>query len=355
MAMGWPSTQAIARVCDHGIVEGTRCLASMSGPWRSGTIRRAYADGTFRVELDVKEMIILPHWDGVTPCEISTDDASRWPAVAEALWPGKVSFTRDDFDAILAVLAIDLPKNDLDTWWTTAGGQLFAGKSTLDRDELYRMTLHGGMCAKQVAMRREGGPSRDPWFKLYWNQTRMGGRTPSEIARAVTLDDALAALGLVATPNGDQEVAAIAAFEASANVKVPATLRALFSKRGVRAAVTKSHPCSPTPLEWSGRRGLRAHGIDGDIGVRIMDPHQGGHAWIAIFDEGEDDARIYVDFTDDDGTAESRIDARNFHLTAPSVGLFFWDLAQTGFAWWNETGHDGGKPFVKTDIGYAAP
>jgi hypothetical protein len=33
--------------------------------------------------------------------------------------------------------------------------------------------------------------------------------------------------------------------------------------------------------------------------------------------------------------------------------MFFWDMAQTGLAWWDDTQHDGGRPMVATDIGLA--
>jgi hypothetical protein len=40
-------------------------------------------------------------------------------------------------------------------------------------------------------------------------------------------------------------------------------------------------------------------------------------------------------------------------LTAPTVSIFFWDLAQTGLAWYREAGFEGGPPTRETDIGPA--
>jgi hypothetical protein len=40
-----------------------------------------------------------------------------------------------------------------------------------------------------------------------------------------------------------------------------------------------------------------------------------------------------------------------WRLTAPGIGLFFWDLAQTGLAWYQDTQFKGGKPVKRSDIG----
>ena len=72
----------------------------------------------------------------------------------------------------------------------------------------------------------------------------------------------------------------------------------------------------------------------------FMNPHQGDHAWAAVFDEGDDDARIYL-----------HAPGRPWALVARSAAFFFWDLAQTGIGWFNENEYEGGKPTRRTDIG----
>jgi hypothetical protein len=74
-----------------------------------------------------------------------------------------------------------------------------------------------------------------------------------------------------------------------------------------------------------------------------MVPHQGSHAWAAVFDDKEDDARVYVRYDTENG--------EEWMLTAPGIGMFFWDLAQTGLTWHQDTRFNGGKPVKRSDIG----
>jgi len=62
----------------------------------------------------------------------------------------------------------------------------------LDEVSSYRLFLHFGLSAKQCAENLRADRPK-PFFKLYWNQLRMGGREPAELLRHVMLDDALAA------------------------------------------------------------------------------------------------------------------------------------------------------------------
>jgi len=178
-------------------------------------------------------------------------------------------------------------------------------------------------------------------FRLYWNQTRMGGRDPAELARPVTLDDAFAALGL----DGDDEDPAAVAALAAHNVRFPDSLRRLATRAGLGEAIETSHPNTPTwiPIEsWQ----LVAHGDA--TAVTIMEPHQGGFAWTLVFREGADDGEVWVAWSDD---GESPMPPRR--VSAASLGLFFWDLAQTGLCWYAAVDYEGRAPTRATDLGLA--
>jgi hypothetical protein len=90
---------------------------------------------------------------------------------------------------------------------------------------------------------------------------------------------------------------------------------------------------------------MRGSGLDGEFAITIMLPHQGDHEWVAVFDDGDLDARIYLKWETEKGDV--------WKLTAPSVGMLIWDLAQTGLAWYRETGFEGGPPTKESDIGLA--
>jgi hypothetical protein len=92
------------------------------------------------------------------------------------------------------------------------------------------------------------------------------------------------------------------------------------------------------------RRGLIAKGLKGDAAVVVMVSHTGDYEWAAVFNEQDDDARVYFIWEEEDGDA--------WALTAPTIGMFFWDLAQTGLSWYEDK-YPGNKPLKKTDIGLA--
>ncbi len=69
---------------------------------------------------------------------------------------------------------------------------------------------------------------------------------------------------------------------------------------------------------WEVRRDLRQAGIDGNIAIKIVDFEV---EWWVAFTENENDGRIYAHWYDND-------DSEAWSLSAPSVAIFFWDLAQ---------------------------
>jgi hypothetical protein len=184
-----------------------------------------------------------------------------------------------------------------------------------------------------------GGVAEEPnYFRLYWNQTRMGGRQPGEVARRVTMEDALVALGLGDAAVDEGVRAAIAEVEAKEQIKLPTELVRLLSASGVRERVLRTHPNNPELVEVKHWELVK---VGDQRLLPIVEPHQGNHRWAVMFDDGMADAQVFVAV------------GAQYLLTAPSTALFFWDLAQTGLAWYQETGHKGGKPVVRTDIGIA--
>ena len=104
------------------------------------------------------------------------------------------------------------------------------------------------------------------------------------------------------------------------------------------------HPNNPDlvpPAEWTLHRGLRAKHVNGEFAVVILTLHD--YEWAAVFDDGDADARIYAVGYADAGEV--------WQPTADGVGMFFWDLTQTGLAWHQDTKFEGGKAVDRSDIG----
>lgn len=332
-------------------VEGSRCLAAPGGgQWGTATIRRVNEDGTFKIEFDVKVMTILPSWNGVTLTELSFADDLLWTDVFARISTSGV-LAGDDFYPALAALGIQVTPSQAQQAWAQGCQKLFnlaagqAEKHYLDEAQSYRLFLHLGLSAKQCAEKLEKDRPQ-PFFKLYWNQIRMGGREPTEIPRVVTIEDALAALGLDSSRIDPSMSASLHQWEKEQGIHLPAAVKKLLQCEGVASAVMDSHSNSPCLIEccqWSVQRGMRGRQLNGDCALAIMAPHQGSHKWAVVFDDGEDDARVYVRLENED--------EESWLLTAPSVGMFFWDLAQTGLAWYQDTKYKGGKLVCSSDIG----
>jgi hypothetical protein len=335
----------------QGPWEGSRCVAGPGGRWGPATIHRVNEDGTFTVEFDVKEMLIMPYWYGVTSSEISFDDAHQWASVFAELSPDGKRFTPTDFFNALTRLGYRVDEEQARQFWRHSCQKLFsvpadqAETRALDREESHQLLLDLGASAKQWAENLKKDRPQS-FFKLYWNQTRMGGRDPADVRRPVTLADAFAALGVVPGRVDRSTATFLQGFEQMHNLVLPAALKELVCQKGIADTVADCHPNNPSlqPFrDWLLRPGMRGQQLQGDCAIVIMDPHQGDHQWAAVFDDGDDDARVYVRWDAEEG--------EDWLLTAPGVGMFFWDLAQTGLAWFQETQFDGGKPATQGDIG----
>jgi hypothetical protein len=337
----------------QGPFEGSRCVAGPGGHWAPATVRRVNEDGTFKIEFDVKQMQIMPYWHGVTAAEVSFDDDRLWPRVLAEISPDGQKLTEPNFRDALTRLGYQVDAEQSRRYWGESCRKLFdvaegqADGLALDPDASYRLFLHLGLSAKQCAEGLRADRPR-PYYKLYWNQTRMGGREPAELPRRVTLDDALAALGLTAGEFDDAAADFVHGFEREQEVQLPTALKEFVCLRGVADAVTDCHPNNPNldPVGvgvWHLQRGMRRRQLQGDYALVVMQPHQGDHQWAVVFDDGEDDARVYVW-----GATE---ESDYWLLTAPGIGMFFWDLAQTGLAWYQDTRFGGGRRVKRSDIG----
>jgi hypothetical protein len=339
----------------QGPFEGSRCLAGPAGHWAPATIRRVNEDGTFKIEFDDKGELeaLLPYWYGVTPAEVSFDDARQWPPVFARISPDGRSLGLTDFRNAFEPLGFPVYSDEARQLWDQGWQTLFnvpAGKAeglVLDASETYRLFRHLGLSAKLCADNlRTDRPKTH--FKLYWNHLRMGGREPSELSRRVTLEDALAALGLTSARTDKSAVASLERFEQEQGVQLPITLVEFFRRSGVEEAVREGHPNNPYLTElrygrWKLRRDLRKQNLSGDYAIVIMTPHQGDHEWAVVFDSSKEDAPVYLRWGTEEGEA--------WQLTAPGVGLFFWDLAQTGLAWYRDNQPKKIKHASRSDIG----
>jgi hypothetical protein len=311
-------------------------------------------DGTFTVEFDTKEMIVMRFWYGVTQPEMSFNDREVWDQVFPTLSGGRLTLNRLGVGPALRRLGHTADDASIDKFWATTCKKLFEVGSDevaslqLDAGKSYQFFLQARISAKRFADLVTGPEPGPAYYKMYWNQTRMGGRDPGDIAREVTLDDALAAIGMNAEHEDADSVAFLKDFELTNGLVLPDTLKRFLSRTGVVSAITDCHPNNPglVPLDASEWK-LRTPGkqvIDATHAVTIMTPHQGDFVWAVAFNSGDPDAKVYL-AGDDDGETQPWV------LTAPTLGLFFWDLAQTGFAWYQHTNFKGGKPVQRTDIG----
>lgn len=337
----------------EGPFEGSRCLAAPANyHWAPATIRRVNEDGSFKIEFDVKEMVVLPTWNGVTRAEISFNDVAKWPPVFDNACAGKTRLTITDFENALAQLGFDVDRPALPQFWAKACQTLFgieqekAAGHSLDKDMAYKLFMHAGISAQQCEQRLQLNTS-ETHARIYWNQLRMGGRDPAELCRPVTLDDTFAALGVAKNRSDSTTMDAFAAFEKKHGLILPALLKRFFSKEGISAAVTDSHPNNPgresgTEGEWRLQRDMGQRGLKGDYAIFILNHFD--YDWAAVFHDNEEDARVYVTWNDED-------EATQWRFVAPSVGMFFWDLAQTGLVWYQDTKFRGGKAVKQTDIG----
>lgn len=337
----------------RGASAGTRCLARPTGTWAEGTIVSVLPDGTYRIELDEKAISFMKYWHGVTAAEVSIDDESAWPLVFDRIVSDRSGLSRGDLQRTFARLGINVDDVRMDGFWNgtcLSLWQLEAGAAAttrLDPRRAYAMIVRAGLSARQLADEVVRGSAPRQYMPFYWNQTRMGGRDPSELGRSITMDDALLALGLA---DGDDEprlLAEMLHFARNHDITIPSELARFMCRRGASDAIWSAHPNNPelvnpgTPWQLLADGDIR--GLEGELGIKIMTPHQGEHAWVAVFDRGDRDARVYLHWSDGD--------QQRWQLQAPSLAVFFWDLAQTGLSWLLDNGNPSGRTIERGEFG----
>jgi len=337
--------------------EGTRCLATPVGYWAPGIVHRVNEDGTFTVEFDDQDKTVMPYWFGITVAEISFHDEALWPNVFRRLTLDTHGMTKTSFANALSLAGYQVEDEKFDDFWSEQCNKLFhfaednANDAVLNEEQAYQLILQAGCSAKRLDQASAANATLATYFKLYWNQTRMGGRDPAEVCRPVTLNDAFLALG-VADSRADRALEdQVFAYQQDHGILLPDNLARFLTRQGIARAVHHSHPNNPE-LVLPGDDYCVLHcnpaieSIDADYALTIMSPHQGDFVWAAVFSQGDDDARVYLM---EEG--EQSWDESQWALTAPTIGMFFWDLAQTGLAWFQDTGFEGGKAVNETDIG----
>lgn len=304
------------------IEKGQQALVCLGGPWVRATIVRCNEDGTFNVVPVGQENRFMSKWEGLTAAEVALDDEAAWPALYEAMRGASEGVGREEVRAAFERLGATVDEERMRGFWSETCAAQFPDREPeglmMNRDEAYAFFVSAGYSARLLAG-PEGDPARDR-FKLYWNQVRMGGRDPAEVGRAIGVDDALAAIGLGGTGEDPARAAAVLAFGAREGLELPAELVSLWSRPGIEDAILASHCNNPEPVrleDWTVRR-------DDRTAVRVMLPHQGDHAWWAVFDGGAAEAEVWLSF-EEDGAPVRRV--------AHSLAFFFWDLAQTGRCW----------------------
>ena len=317
------------------VAKDAYCVANPSGAWSRMTVLHCHDDGTYKLRPEGGSF--LDEWDGVTRDEISFDDERLWPALFATFRGDKSGMGVEEVAAALAGIGLDVELDGLKGFWQQTCNEWFpseaSGAVLLDAEDAYRFMLLIGVSAKRLAEAGAANPHEE-LFKLYWNNIRMGGRAPADVGRSISLGDTLAALGLLEAPEEPAQVTSLMQFETDHRLVLPKMLKQLWSRAGVLTALRDSHCNNPEPLpvgRWQlVRRENRKNG--GAFELRIMVPHQGGHAWWAVFDDDAEDAAIWISRP----AAGGEVDDGGAVLHAKvafSLAFFFWDLSETGRCW----------------------
>ena len=308
--------------------KGDLCVACPGGRWARMKVLRCNADETFKL-LPEGSSSFFDEWHGVTREEISFDEEAIWPRVFDAIRGGRPGVGMEEALATFVRTGSRIDREAMAKLWGERCLTLFdtkeAGALVLDGAQAYRFFLSCGASASLLADPVASDPSRD-LYKLYWNGIRMGGRSPGDVGRPIHLEDALLALGLESVADDAKTVAALARFELANALTLPTSLKDLWAKESSASVLMKAHCNAPEPLaveDWTLRR-RNDEPWDAPYAVRIMTPHQGDHAWWALFDDRSNDAEVWVSFQEDGGPVRR---------VARSVPFFFWDLRETSRSW----------------------
>jgi hypothetical protein len=280
----------------------------------------------------------MPRWYSVTGDQISKNDKQLWCGVFAEIAGEAERLTLLQLSEKLEQAKCSASESDFVRIWNQHSTDRYGiTAESLDVDQSYNFIRAFGLSAKQMS------PDSMPeliYIKFYWNQTRIGGRNPSELPRIVTLEDAFKSLGLVEKTDSNVE-AKLLKWQKKNDVQFPENLNRLLRCSHVSNTVTQSHPCNPEfvyPFDSFSelQRNVTIEQCDEqyEFALTVL-VTRGPETYCAVYNEVDDDAKICL-----------YLNGR-FHIVAPCVGMFFWDLAQTGLVW---DARDG-KETVKTDIG----
>lgn len=346
---------AIVGTMDRVLRPGRPCLACPTNTWQPGRIVRRNQDGTCDVQLDGQQSALMPYWYNVTPAELSVDDEALWYHWIASAWGGRSVFSREGFFEILDRLGYVVDTPQVARFWNAQCDALFGippgTPAALSAAQAYQLLRRIGQSAQ--AVQAATAPDRPRRYnKLWWNQTRQGGRQPEEIARTVTPADAYDALGIDVSAPAPRP-AALAALERSLGVALPSSLAQLYAQPGISDAIHACHPNNPVLSALSEAMLVRRPPLrDASYAQAFLfvDHVRYDYTWAMVVDPGEDDGPIYLR------------GPKAWYPTAPSLAFFLWDLAQIGLCWrvakeeeYAAVGktYAHARPVRATDIGYA--
>ncbi len=333
---------------------GRRCAAGPGGRWGAAIITGENHDGTFTIEFDNKEITFMKEWYGVTPAELSLNDIEIWERVFPRYTADGQLRTRSDFLNTLHQIGTHESFEEIATLWETEVRALKPGEPYTE-SESHKRILALGVSAKRIEEIVQD--TLPELFLAYVNQTRMGGRDPKEIARPVTLQDTFDALGVDVNKVDQKNRKFLEKFQKDNGITLPENVFKLFSAKGIEEAFQQSHGNNPyldfSERAWQLYRKKPNDFLDGDYAIPCINEYQGCFQWSLVFSEGDTDARVYLRWEYEDETNEDEEERFSYSWapTARSSAFFFWDVAQTGLAWYQETGFGGGKQVRQTDIG----
>lgn len=385
----------------EGPFAGSRCLVAHEGGWSLSEIKRVNEDGTFNVAAVNSRLFFLNVTYGVTAAELLFNDRDSWPACFEKMATDPAGLSVSDFIEALARARYETQPEVVSGFWNTyCRDQLKLQKpdnARLDSDAAYALIVAARISATRLL---QDGTAHDAlkYRGAYYNAIRMGGRDPAEVAREVTLQDALEAWGVDGRSADPERLKVIGEMERRKSVALPPPLRTFLGCDGIEEVIATQHPLNPWlfPLDDLTVRPA-ALGLDGKYALGVFRREQ--FHYYAVFNETDTDARVYLlnteqltaseddDFDDDDddddevsdgddndnfdndaalgmdedagASAMAIRDANRYRLaikkpsawrlTAPTIGMFFWDLAQTSLIWYQ--GNYENLQFPRTDIG----
>jgi hypothetical protein len=333
---------------------GDRCLAYDGRGYSPAIVLRVNEDGTFNLQPGSTDAPAPFNLLGVSRAEVLFNDDAAWKALFPALSRDNSSFALEDFADLLRKLGKPVDLEKLGAFWNRRF------QSTPDSAAAYKLILDLGYSAESIADRLTGVQKPAPLklHKQYINYVRMGGRDPSEVRQRVGIDDVRVALGLGASADAEQ-VAAIDRRQSSRKVVLPADVRALLASPQLPTAIGRHclgpSLVLPTSEIWDIRATHEHAGADGQYAVEIIQENQGICTWLAVFNQGDDDARVYV--TDRTGYGEAEEASGDplppWHLVSPTLSFFLWDLMQTAYVWTMLNDADNAARLRRTDIGLA--